>query len=426
MNANVQTKGTYLREYDTNNPINYLSSLSTSTYVDGYSVFANDDLLTIETYNFQGVKTDVDNKKIPTVSPVINYSSKNISLNNNINLQNNFLFYHIFRDRNTKDHSYRQSRFNYDANFSYQKFINNSRVRFESTIQSDFYSTYKKQIGNEFVSDQHIRSFPMSGILIDNPFINSKTNTIYNPKIFMSINGSNNNSNEISNELTTDNEIDLSRFFSVNRYTGNDKFDNGQRVGYGLDINNKDFFFNIAQGYQISTNSDYSKDVNMSDNFSDILGDMGYSNILNTPSSISYSYRYSPYDKYIYYQNAGFSSKSKIGDYSISYNNADSRSTSLSFINRESISFNFNSIKFLEYSDLGFLTTYDMISDTPQKSTIKYTYGDECIGIYADYNKSYFENTPDTLSIGMNFSFIGPVPQSFLNDLILKPLNFAE
>ena len=35
---NLQTKGTYLREYDSTNPINYFSSLSTSTYIDGYSI----------------------------------------------------------------------------------------------------------------------------------------------------------------------------------------------------------------------------------------------------------------------------------------------------------------------------------------------------------------------------------------------------
>ena len=66
-----------------------------------------------------------------------------------------------------------------------------------------------------------------------------------------------------------------------------------------------------------------------------------------------------------------------------------------------------------------------MITDNPQTSKIEYNYSDECIGIYTAYNKSYFENTPDTLAIGMNFSFIGPVPQSFINDLILRPLNFG-
>ncbi len=426
LNANIQTKGTYLREYDTNNPINYLSSLSTSTYLDGYSIFENDDLLTIETYNFQAVKNDTDNKKIPKVSPVINYSGKNISLFKNANMNNNFLFYHIYRDKNTKDHAYRQTRLNYDANFSYQSFYKNSRIKAESTIQTDFYSTYKKQIGNEFVSEEHVRAFPMTGLLIDNPYINNKTETIYNPKLFLSLNGSNNNTNEISNELTTDNEIDISRFFSVNRYTGNDKFDNGQRIGYGLDIDKKDLYFNIAQGFQISSDSDYGKDVNMSDDFSDILGDFGINNILDTKSNFSYNFRYNPYEKYIYYQNAGFGSNTIIGDYSINYSNADSRSTSLSFSNRESIGFNFQSINFLEYSNFEFNTSYDMILDRPQKSTIKYNYGDECIGIYSEYNKSYFENTPDTLSIGMNFSFIGPVPQSFLDYLILEPLNFSE
>ena len=425
VNANLQTKGTYFRQYETNSPINYFSSLSTSAYLDGYSVFNEDDLLTLETYNFQAVKTDIDSKKIPIVSPVVNYSVKNTKIFDKFNLQNNFLFYHIFRDKNTKDHAYRQTRLNYDANLSYQKFIKNSRLRFESTIQSDLYSTYKKQIGNTFESNEHIRIFPMTGLLIDNPFINLETDTIYNPKIFLSINGSNNNTNEISNELTTDNEIDLSRFLSVNRYTGNDKFDNGQRIGYGLDISNKKFYFDIAQGYQISADSDYSRDVNMSDNFSDILGAFGYNDILETTNDFSYKYRYNPYDQYIYYQTAGISGDSKLGTHSIGYINADSRASSLFFDDRESVTFSFDSVGFFEYSSMSFTTAYDMISDNPQTSTIKYTYADECIGIYTTYNKSYFENTPDTLAIGMNFSFIGPVPQNFINDLILRPLNFG-
>ena len=67
-----------------------------------------------------------------------------------------------------------------------------------------------------------------------------------------------------------------------------------------------------------------------------------------------------------------------------------------------------------------------MIGDRAQTTNVKYNYSDECVGIYTDYTKSYFENTPDTLSIGLNFSFIGPVPQTFINDLILKPLNFEN
>ena len=41
----------------------------------------------------------------------------------------------------------------------------------------------------------------MTGILIDNPLINSKTKTIYTPKVFLGINPSKANTNEISNEL---------------------------------------------------------------------------------------------------------------------------------------------------------------------------------------------------------------------------------
>ena len=424
INMNLQTKGTYLREYDSTNPINYFSSLSTSAYIDGYSLIEENDLLTFETYNFQAVKQDDDNKKIPIVSPVINYNTGNKIIFDNINLQNKLLFYHIFRDKNTTDHAYRQTRLNYDADISYQKFWKNSRIRFESTVQSDFYSTYKKQIGNEYVSDEHIRIFPMTGILIDNPLINSKTKTIYTPKVFLGINPSKANTNEISNELTTDNEIDISRFFSVNRYTGNDKFDNGQRIGYGLDIIKENFNFNIAQGYQISKNSDYSKDVRMSNDFSDVLGKFGFTNILDSKMNFNYNYRYSPTDKYIYYQNAALSGDlNNIGNISIGYNNADSKSSSLTFDDRESINFKFQSVNFLN-SNVEFSTSYDMLKDSHQTSTINYTYGDECFGMNVIYNKNFFNNTPDTLSIGMNFTFIGSVPQNIIDDLLLKPLNF--
>ena len=426
LNLNLQTRGTYLREHDSKNPINSFSSLSTQAYIDGYSLIENDDLLTFETYNFQAVKETTDNKKIPIVAPVVRYNTGNRIFFNNVNFQNKFLFYNIFRDKNTNDHAYRQTRINYDADISYQKFYNNSRIRFESTIQSDFYSTFKKQIENEYVSDEHIRVFPMTGILLDNPFINKETGTIYIPKLFLGINGTKNNTNEISNELTTDNEIDLSRFFSVNRYTGNDKFDNGQRIGYGLDIDKEDFYFKIAQGFQLSRNSDYSRDVHMSNNFSDVLGSFAFTNIQDTPTGFFYSYRYSPYDKYIYYQTASINSESKIGTYSLNYNNADPKASSLSFDERESVSFAFESNSFLKYSTFNFSTSYDMVKDGHQTSTMSYNYSDECFGLNIVYNRNFFEKMPDTLALSMNFTFIGPVPQNIIDDVLLRPLNFSQ
>tara|TARA_Y100000590_G_scaffold26352_1_gene29708 strand:+ start:2574 stop:4751 length:2178 start_codon:yes stop_codon:yes gene_type:complete len=430
LKLNLQTKGTYFRKYDTQNPINYFASLSNSTYLDGYSLIEDDDLLTIETYNFQAVKTDVDNKKIPIVSPIIKYNTGTKVLFNNINYQNKFLFYNIFRDKNTKDHAYRQTRFNYDANLSYQRFWKNSRIRFESTIQTDLFSTEKKQIGNEYVSDEHIRIFPMSGFLIDNPFINERSGTIYNPKVFLSINGSNNNTNEISNELTTDNEIDISRFFSVNRYTGNDKFDNGQRIGYGLDIAKEKFYFDIAQGYQISSDSDYTKDVGMSNQFSDIVGELGFIDIFKNEedfnTNFSYNYRYSPYEEYFYYQRAGLSNQNMLGTIGIGYVNSYARGNYLSFPNRENISFSYESVDFLEYSSFSFSTSYDIYNEQHQTSHMGYSYSDECFGLSVNYNRNFFENTPDSLSIGMNFTFIGPVPNNIIDNLLLKPLNFSQ
>ena len=139
----------------------------------------------VEAYNFQSVRNSTDSKKIPIVAPIIKYNTGTKTYFDKINLQNKFLFYNIYRDKNTEDHAYRQSRFNYDTNLNYQKLWKSARFKFESIIQFDFYSTHKKQIGatdisngNDFVSEEHYRVFPMSGILIDNPLI-SKNETIY-------------------------------------------------------------------------------------------------------------------------------------------------------------------------------------------------------------------------------------------------------
>ena len=55
-----------------------------------------------------------------------------------------------------------------------------------------------------------------------------------------------------------------------------------------------------------------------------------------------------------------------------------------------------------------------------------YSYSDECFGLSVNYNRNFFENTPDSLSIGMNFTFIGPVPKNIIDNLLLKPLNFSQ
>ena len=162
----------------------------------------------------------------------------------------------------------------------------------------------------------------------------------------------------------------------------------------------------------------------MSNDFSDVLGKFGFTNILDSKMNFNYNYRYSPTDKYIYYQNAALSGDlNNIGNISIGYNNADSKSSSLTFDDRESINFKFQSVNFLN-SNVEFSTSYDMLKDSHQTSTINYTYGDECFGMNVIYNKNFFNNTPDTLSIGMNFTFIGPVPQNIIDDLLLKPLDF--
>tara|TARA_B100000686_G_scaffold354795_1_gene467281 strand:- start:2193 stop:4382 length:2190 start_codon:yes stop_codon:yes gene_type:complete len=426
LDLNLQTRGSYLREYDPSNPVNLLTSLGTTAYIDGYSLISNDDILITEAYNFQAVKETDSSKKIPVVAPYISYNSGNKVFFDKANLQNNFIFYNIFRDKNTEDHAYRQTRLNYDANISYQNlFIGHSKLKLETTIQTDAYSTYKKQIGDEYVSNEHFRIFPMSGAFLEIPYIN-KSNYIYTPSLFLVMNGSNNNTNEISNELTTDNEFDMPRFYSLNRFSGNDKFDNGQRVGYALDISKNNFNFNIAQGYQISNYSDYNKNINMEKDFSDVLGGLSLSNLFNETTNFDYNYRYNPYEKYVYYQESGINTETDHGIYSIGYFNADKRSSSLPFDDRESLSFGFASNTIMEYSKFSVSQNFNLIENSVDTSSINYIYDDECFTLQTQYNRRFFSNTPDTFSFTMLFKFFEKehyVPQFIIDDYIYTPLN---
>ena len=181
----------------------------------------------------------------------------------------------------------------------------------------------------------------------------------------------------------------------------------------------------MVQGFQISNESDYGNDVNMTNNFSDVVGSMGVSNLADTSLSLSYNYRYTPEDDYIYYQGTSLSGKTLIGDYSIGYTNANDRSTSLSFGDRENITFNYTSIDFA-HSKVKFSSSYDLISDEHQTSTLDYSYSDECLALHAVYNRNFFIDTPDTLTVSMNFAFIGPVPGTIIDQILLSPLDFNE
>ena len=90
---NLQTSGKYLREYNPTNPINHLTSLKSTAYLDGYSLLDNEDILIVEAYNFQSVRNSTDSKKIPIVAPIIKYNTGTKTYFDKINLQNKFLFY---------------------------------------------------------------------------------------------------------------------------------------------------------------------------------------------------------------------------------------------------------------------------------------------------------------------------------------------
>ena len=147
---------------------------------------------------------------------------------------------------------------------------------------------------------------------------------------------------------------------------------------------------------------------------------------MNSSLTFGYDFRYSPSEEYIYSQNSGISGQNDNIYYSLGYHNSTDRASSLSFGDRESIGINIGNKDFAKYSKIDLATSYDLIDNSHQTSTITYTYSDECYDLNSVYNKNFFTNTPDTLSLTMGFKFIGGIPQGFIEDLILAPLDFKE
>ena len=83
---------------------------------------------------------------------------------------------------------------------------------------------------------------------------------------------------------------------------------------------------------------------------------------------------------------------------------------------------NFVSKVFKDYSKIDFTSNFDLIDDSIDMYSVGYKYEDECFGLNLKYNQYYFSSTPDSLSITMNFKFIGPVPDSIISNMIYEPL----
>ena len=412
----LQTSQNYIQRTIPDDDLSYTTSLSSKLKLEGFNLRNKDDYLETNVNFYQTNQLNEDNKTTPTVLPNLQYYTGNKIINEN-SVSQVFQFYNIFRDTNTDIHAKEQQKFSQKVNISKQYVRYNSKIKLSSEIYNQIFKTEKKLISNNnYHSGNLYRLFPILNLNIDTPFKfkNSKNNFSFIPKIGLILTPGYSNSNKISNEDSSNNSFSIENVKRLNRFTGSDKLDNSKRFDYGLEINNQKFNLKLSQYYEFTNNSSYHIEQGNDDHLSDLLGEINYSDAYN----MNYNFRYDFNDNLVKEQNVTLSSKTNLGDISLSY--LDQKSKTGKIINQdiETINYNFQTNKIFKFSSINFSGLYDLKKEINTEYKIGYKYFDECFGINLDfYRKSYEEDNlkpQDILTLMFSFKNIGSYKSSNL------------
>ena len=412
----LQTSQNYIQRTIPDDDLSYNTSLSSKLKLEGFNLRNKDDYLETNINFYQTNQSNEDNKTTPTVLPNIQYYTGNEIINEN-SFSQVFEFYNIFRDTNTEIHSKEQQKISQKINISKQFLKYNSKIKLSSEIYNQVFKTEKKLISNNnYHSGNLYRLFPIFNLNIDTPFKlnNYKNSFSFNPTIGLILTPGYSNSNKISNEDSSNNSFSIENFKRLNRFAGSDKLDNSKRLDYGLEISNQKINFKLSQYYEFTNNSSYHIEQGNDDHLSDLLGEINYNDAYN----MNYNFRYDFNDNLVKEQNVSLSSKTILGDISLSY--LDQKSKIGNIINQdiETINYNFQSNKIFKFSSINFSGLYDLKKEINTEYKIGYKYFDECFGINLDfYRKSYEEDNlkpQDILTLMFSFKNIGSYKSSNL------------
>ena len=407
INSAFQSSPTYLRRSDPNNLLNRKSSLNTSINLDGYYLRKIDDHLNVNISGYQVVRNNEDNKNTPTTFPYIKYSG-GTNLFGQTQYINKFSFYNIFRDKATDDHAQQQQKIYHNLSTDYGFIDFKSKINFKTELLTQYYNIENKKIDGNDYNGTYGRIFPMTGIYITTPITNKKNNININPNLSLIVNGSQSSSSKVSNEESTNNDYSLLNINSMNRYTGTDKLDNSKRINYGVDIDRNKLRFSLAQSYEFDAYSNYNQDVGLTDYMSDLLGDTRYDGSKN---ELSHSFRFNTDQGLIRSQSLTYSNLSRIGKSSLKYTQEREEINTILKSGSETVTIDYVSNNFLNYSKVNGQAIYDLIEDTPTKYKLGYRYYDECFGINLDFTRSFYEDRDlkpsDTLTLLFAFKHLG-------------------
>lgn len=270
------TNPTYLRRYSMVGGEKYVhKNVLTSTFDAEY--FNRTDYMAFKGYHFQNMRADIDNKTVPDVLPVSEFSFERPT-----NFYGSYFLLNANTMSVTRDLGTQVNRATGDL-FWIIPYTNKLGMAFEglANIRSDVFDIKKHTVPGkqEKVNQVRGRFLPGSMVTWRWPFYSKlySAKVILEPIISGILQPNDTGSKVIPNEDSQDFELDTQTLFKLNRFNGYDLLDAGQRVNYGLNLRvstvngvKTQVFF--GQSYNFSKVTNFPESTGVNKKGSDYIG----------------------------------------------------------------------------------------------------------------------------------------------------------
>ncbi len=267
----LATDDTYLARYNFNSP----DTLQNRLYAEG---FRDQNYASVNTYYFQGQRSNNDESEIPIVFPKLdyNYVGDPGSFGGVWSVDTNALMLTRIGGADTR-------RLGAKTKWELPYISRLGEVyRFFTSLQTDLYwvnDIVESDAPGNTISGVSGRVFPQAGLEWSLPWArkDGRFTQIVEPIVSFVMATSSQNPDGIPNEDSLSFEFDDTNLFAESRFAGIDRVEGGSRITYGL---NSGVFgltygfssFFIGQSYRFTKDNDFGKDTGLADHFSDVVG----------------------------------------------------------------------------------------------------------------------------------------------------------
>ena len=369
--------------------------------LDSYDVFYNSDYLRSELSTVEAL--DNTNSGLVPLAPSIKYSSQKL-IKNDLTFTNDIKIVNLKRNESSvgkpSDIFTLKTRNSLKSSHRSKNTIFYNKINLNNNIGSYYYQH------NPSLDDEVFRS---NLVLSSDIFFKLNEYIIPRLKFIQNLNLLSDN---IVNEDSKAISFNYLNQYADNRLYGIDLEDNSPRVVYGveskLNIYKENLYFNINQSYDFNKNSNYTKKINQTSNFSDIALE-AKTNVNNISFKIDSRLSNRELEKKEMNYFFGYSN---VIDLQLNYNETDAKA--FDGISTDSQSLNASIQKKLNEnillsinSDLDLKNNY-----SPFKQSIKLSIFDECSKLdisYIDqrFNDNYNTKPSETINISLSMDYLG-------------------